>query len=221
MRNAWWITLTAVGLVVGIQGVRGDEPATLPDPAPPAAAPVTPEPIAAPTMPAPQVTIDGIAAPSGSCCSSECSSASCNQRCPRCGRAMSRSDCGCCTECGKRQMKVARFLDWLVYVPLDHGKTKCCGCQAAPPPAWAFFPCHDCGQGCACAAANQETMYYAKEAGKTTTNQVVQTAYPPKTAEKPSAPPAPPRVSSFNSQAIQPRMPVLDPSQFQKPATGN
>ena len=112
-------------------------------------------------------------------------------------------------------MKVARFLDWLIYIPLDHGKTKCCGCDSEPPPAWAFFPCEN-GRGCNGCAANAGPVYQVKAAGATTTSQVVATAYPPTATPKPAAQPIP--VSPSSPRQVAATMPVLDPKQFRQPA---
>jgi hypothetical protein len=135
----------------------------------------------------------------------------------------------CCTDgncgdnCGKRQRKIARFLDWMIYRPLDGGKTKCChGCDSEPPPAWAFFPCEKgCRCGGGCAVAGQATMYYAKDAGPE--NKVVQTAYPPVAAPQPMEPPPAPKpvAAPPKQQGIAKSMPVLDPTQYRRKPGGN
>jgi hypothetical protein len=141
--------------------------------------------------------------------------------CPTCGDAMCGGDC---SNCGKRQKRCARFLDWLIYIPLDHGKTKCCSCcDSCPPPAWAFFPCTSSGRCTSCAAAHA-TLYYSKEAGTANSNQVVETAYPPAKQQAAQAKPAAEnqnRMSSYKPQSIAQSMPVLDPNQFRKAAGNN
>jgi hypothetical protein len=139
---------------------------------------------------------------------------------PSCGNGC--SSCNSCSGCGTGNAKIKRFCEWLVYVPLDHGKTKCCRhCDSCAPPAWVFFPCEGggrCSWGTAPAAP--ATVYYAKEAGATTTNRIVETAYPPKTAEsKPLDPPG--RVSTYKPQVVKDAMPVLDPGQFRKAPPAN
>ncbi len=215
MCKSLWIALAIAALMTGSGSARAQEPAgpalsetAPPEPAanPPAAAvPVAPaEGDAGPTLPAVEL-------PSRNA-----------QRCPACGGPMNGSDRGgCCAECGKRQKKVARFLDWLIYIPEDLGKTKCCkGCDSCPPPAWAFFPCEGGGR-CNTCVASAATVFYAKAPGAATTSRVVQSAYPqPKAAPKPAE--QPPRISSYNPQNVSGKMPVLDPTQFRKPgADGN
>jgi hypothetical protein len=194
MRNTWSVVLSASLLTLAPCAARPAEPT--PSTLPPASGPAQPAsdglvpggpaastPSAAPTGAASHPSnmfqflagqgwhgpASATAAPCATCC-----------------------DNGCCTEdCGKRQRKVARFLDWLIYRPLDGGKTKCCHCQSEPPPAWAFFPCEK-GSHCGCSAvAGQGPLYYAKEAGTTAATQTVQTAYPPNTVQPPPPPPAP------------------------------
>jgi len=242
MRNVLWIALTTAVLATG---ARADEPAAPPVAPEPAAPPATPGATLAPygsLLPAPYSNCGGptcgpacapACAPScAPACTPACAPAwapqrctTCCGRCPTCGKPMACASSQSCEECGKRQRKVARFLDWLIYVPLDHGKTKCCACRSEPPPAWSFFPCEGGGR-CQTCVASAATVYYAKAAGATTSSQVppatavVQTAYPPKAALKlPDPPPSP--VSAPAPRTVAPTMPVLDPSQFRRAAAGS
>jgi hypothetical protein len=197
MWKVWCIALTTVALAASYRPARADEPAI--QQAPVAEAPAMQCPGQCECGP-PKTAVEFLSRHV--------------RRCPTCGGAMNGSDCGSCAECGKRQKKVARFLDWLIYVPEDHGKTKCCRpCDSCPPPAWAFFPCEGGGR-CNTCVASAATIYYAKAPGATTTSQVVQTAYPPKATPKPAE--QPPRVSTYSPQALPAKMPVLDPTQFRK-----
>jgi hypothetical protein len=233
MRNQFWTALIVAALAAGTVLAREDEPPTFAD-TPTQAAPSTP----AEALPPPTATIvpelmpmqEAPAVQDGKhIYPSHYMQALARNKlaCPKCGGPMGCSDCGdCCAECGRRQRKVARFLDWLIYIPLDKGKTKCCPvCVSRPPPAWAFFPCEGNGRCANCAVAGQAPvqMSFAKAAGETTTNKVVSTAYPPSgPAPQPEAPPSPPRISSYKPQNIAAKMPVLDPAQFRKSgANGN
>jgi hypothetical protein len=260
MRNVWWIALTAVVLAVGSRNAKAQEPAN--QPAPPAATTNPPTAMLPPTAPVATLAPYGalLSGPYANCCSpgSSCAatqsgtdvtihvwkrgwSKAANAGCATaCASGCSTCDSG--EDCGKRQQKVARFLDWLIYVPLDRGKTKCCGCQSEPPPAWAFFPCEGRSR-CQTCAASSPPVYYAKPAGATTSNQVptgtpapagnqvIETAYPPITVAKPIDPAslaplptlAPPSLALPTSQrTVAPTMPVLDPSQFRRaPVNGN
>jgi hypothetical protein len=227
MRNLVWIALISVALASAARPARADAPDTLPDAAPPATAPA-PGPTAPSAAPeTPPAASEVVATPGPGCGTDGCQTC-CMHRCPTCGNMVKCDSCGNCLECGRRQKKVARILDWLIYVPEDHGKTKCCQPYlSSPPPAWAFFPCEGCGR-CNTCVASAATVYYSKLPGATTSNQVVQTAYPthtapqaaPQAAPKPAEQPA--RVPSFAPQSVAAKMPVLDPSQFRKPqANGN
>jgi hypothetical protein len=232
MRNVWWIAMTAVALAVGGNDGWAQEPANHP-------APAAPEGLPPPTQGA---TLAPYGSPlhgqysngcnsdsacaSGRCSTGGCSTCNCGQECGMRQQRVARildsaigcSSCNSCKECGQRQQKVARIIDWLTYIPLDRGKTKCCGpCDSCPPPAWAFFPCEGGGR-CNTCVASAATVYYAKAPGATTSSQVVQTAYPPQPT--PKAAPQPPRVSTYSPQTVNAKMPALDPAQFRK-AMGN
>jgi hypothetical protein len=156
-------------------------------------------------------------------------------RCPTCGGPIGGSDRGCCQECGKRQKKVARFLDWLIYIPLDHGKTKCCGCQTEPPPAWAFFPCEGCrGRNCAGCSVAGASAYYTKApqavGPAAPAAQVVESAYRADSAKNPAEKPQPASnmlvtATKAASPPVAPKgvansMPVLDPAQYRRTDAG-
>jgi hypothetical protein len=222
MRNFWWVALVMSAVVVTIRPASADEPTRTPAtiPAPPAGAVTTQQ-----LPPLPTIS-------EAECARSRTAAEFLRRRvtrCPTCGGPLGAGDCGCCAECGKRQSKFARFLDWLIYVPLDKGKTKCCPvCRSAPPPAWAFFPCEGGGRCASCAVA-APTLYYTKASTPAPANQTVETAYPPSAGPKVQAPPPAPtppspppstRVSMFKQQGVANAMPVLDPSQFRKPVNG-
>jgi hypothetical protein len=139
---------------------------------------------------------------------------------------MGSGDCGCCSNCGHRQIRVARALDWLFYRPADHGKAKCCQtCMSCPPPAWAFFPCQSGGRCNSCVAGGAIAIA-VRPAEAPAAGQVVKSAYPsPPAAQlipqvaapvapKPATPSA--RLSSYAPQAVSQTMPILDPTQFRK-----
>ena len=136
------------------------------------------------------------------------------------------SGCSTCNSCGQCRYgcdKVQKFFNWLIYIPLDHGKTKCCKCcDSCPPPAWVFFPCEGGGRACATCATGgaSATMYYAKAAGQpgTANGQVVQSGYTAKKAETQSAVKT---LSTYKPAAVAPNMPVLEPMQFRKPANSS
>jgi hypothetical protein len=214
MRNALWIALAAAALTAH---ARADQPLTFAENSSPATTPdsTAPLPGAEPNTPPSMPNYSG-------CCTG---------RCPNCGGPMA-SGCQTCEDCGKRQHKVARFLDWLIYVPLDRGKTKCCGCWSEPPPAWAFFPCEGGGRCATCVAASA-TIYYAKQAGATSstqvpngtaapaTKQLVEAAYP-STGTAPKTAPPPVQAPTVAPKTVAPVMPVLDPTQFRRaPANNN
>lgn len=133
------------------------------------------------------------------------------------------SSCGGgCDPCGGSHLghKTKRFFDWLIYVPLDHGKTKCChGCQSCRPPAWVFFPCEGGTRACGNCGGGPGAgmMYYAKGPATTTATvpagQVVQTAYG---APKPATTGAEKRLSTYKPASIAGNMPALAPEQFRK-----
>jgi hypothetical protein len=270
MRKAWWIALTMTAAALGTQTGRAQEPANRP--AAPATATVptqsTPiqQPYAVPVQPGPALAPYGAlvqnhyAAGCGACSAwntgSTCNGCSpCGQqraffnRQPACSscQANNCSTCNGCNNCGKRQEKIARLLDFLIYIPADRGKTKCCQiCQSTPPPAWVFFPCQGCGNGCAtCAGGTPAAVSYAKTPTAPGPNPVAQAAYVPPTplqqrlaapvqqaaapvqqaaapiqqqqaTAAPQPPPPPPTKSSYNQLTPQGKVPVLDPAQFRK-----
>jgi hypothetical protein len=142
-------------------------------------------------------------------------------QCATCG---SGGQCGACNPCGGSHLghKAKRFMDWLIYVPLDGGKTKCCRqCDSCTPPAWVFFPCLSSGcRNCAhgFAALSPETIYYAKAAGTSATGQVVQSGYSPQAAGAANG--GEKRLSTYKPAAVAGSMPTLDPTQFRKPLAG-
>jgi hypothetical protein len=226
MRKAWWVALTGFALAIGVRTVGAQEPVNRPAPPPTAAVPFAPLPPGVPTvtlapygalLPAPYSTCCNLVPPcptkqcsrysTGVCPPSGCPTGSCP--------TAAAAPCNTCQDCGKRQRKIARFLDWLIFIPED-SKTKCCSCASPPPPAWTFFPCQG-DRRCPTCATGTPTVYYTKAAGATTTspappnNPVMQTAYAP---PKPVAPPQP--ASSSDPRTPASLMPVLDPSQFRK-----
>jgi hypothetical protein len=135
------------------------------------------------------------------------------------GGCCAQGGCGSCDPSGGSHLgpKTKRFFSWLIYVPLDLGKTKCCqGCSGCTPPAWVFFPCQGSGRKCApCAGiVAPETMYFAKAAGAPTAGQVVQAGYPT-TAESTAG--GERRLSTYKPGTVAATMPVLGPEQFRKP----
>jgi hypothetical protein len=140
-----------------------------------------------------------------------------NAPCATCG---SGGQCGACNPCGGSHLghKCKRFFDWLIYVPLDHGKTKCCKpCDSCRPPVWVFFPCESSGcRNCAHGhgAGSPETVYYTKAAG-TNASGVVQSGYTPQAGAATNAAGKP--LSTYKPASVAGNMPVLEPSQFRKP----
>jgi hypothetical protein len=228
MGNAWSVALSAGLLVLAPSVARPAEPT--PSMLPPASAPAQPgtdgsAPAGPSASTTPPTATD--ATPHASNLVQFLTGGEWRAPVPAAAPCATCCDNGCCTDnCGKRQRKVARFLDWLIYRPLDGGKTKCCQiCQSEPPPAWAFFPCEKGGHCGCCAVAGQRPLYYTKDAGTTATNQTVQTAYPPNTVQQaPPAPaPAPPPAPAAPQKqgGIAKAMPVLDPSQYRRMPNGN
>jgi hypothetical protein len=202
MRNVWWIALATAALAIGDRSARADEPTTKPE-TPPGAVPVAPAAPAAAMMPSPSEPYGG------GCCSS----------------------CNSCGSCRGGSEKVHKFFAWLIYVPLDHGKTKCCrGCDSCPPPAWVFFPCETSCRGCATCAAGgaPATMYYAKAAAQPTAETVpqatapsgqTQSGYTPKASQPATG--GQTTYSTYKPAAVAASMPVLEPTQFRKAANSS
>jgi hypothetical protein len=194
MRNVCWIALATVALTAP-SIVRAAEPASRP---------VATNGAAMPTLAANGSVPNGHSAPGDWSYSSGA-----------CG-----SSCGSCSPTGGSYLgcKTKRFFDWLFFVPLDHGKTKCCRpCQGCTPPAWVFFPCEAGKRACGTCAAGSATgmMYFAKAAGTTATGQTVQTAYRPTATPATNANER--QLSTYKPGRVAGTMPVLAPEQFRKP----
>jgi hypothetical protein len=246
MRNVVWIALAFAAFAFVHCPVRADAPATLPDPAPPAPLPeplppIPPAPGTTDAPPAPEgsppADAEFVATPGPEAGTDNCSTGT-PGRCRKCGNQAICDAYGNCSECGRRQTKVGRILDWLFYSAEDHGKTQ--GYQislSAPPPAWAAFPVQGGGRCTTCVAssaaactakppalyiARPPAAYVAKPPAAPVSNTVKLNAYQLPIAQQPSTQTAaqpvilPARVSTFVPQSVAPNMPVLDPSQFRR-----
>ena len=139
---------------------------------------------------------------------------------PACGSGGCSTSDSACNPCGGSHLghKAKRFFDWLIYVPLDHGKTKCCHrCQTCTPPAWVFFPCEGGSRACGNWGGTGAGMIYDAKGPATATaptGQVIQAGYG---ASKPATTGAEKRLSTYKPASIAGNMPALAPDQFRKP----